>query len=141
MACLRQSYASRPAGNADTHVFVRVELQARRETAGSGVAARRGTNQGYVCFIYSGQWRGQKKLLEESNMRPTSKILMMSTVAVLAGTLAAASQTLQPGGGAQEKGASSMSQGQPGKEQSGKELPSRASPNRSVQSNQGTRGQ
>ena len=33
-----------------------------------------------------------------------SKLLIMSTAALLAGTLAAASQSIQPGGGAQEKG-------------------------------------
>ena len=33
-----------------------------------------------------------------------SKLLIMSTAALLAGTLAAAGQTIQPGGGAQEKG-------------------------------------
>jgi Protein of unknown function (DUF1236) len=36
-----------------------------------------------------------------------SKLLMMSTAALLAGTLAAAGQSIQPGGGAQEKGQSS----------------------------------
>jgi hypothetical protein len=72
-----------------------------------------------------------------------TKLLMMSTAALLAGTLAAASQSIQPGSGAQEKGASSgqgqMSQGQPNKEQSSKELPGK--PNRKAQSGQGTRDQ
>jgi Protein of unknown function (DUF1236) len=72
-----------------------------------------------------------------------TKLLMMSTAALLAGTLAAASQSIQPGGGAQEKGANSgqgqMSQGQPNKEQSNKELPGK--PNRKAQSGQGTRDQ
>jgi hypothetical protein len=35
-----------------------------------------------------------------------TKLLMMSTAALLAGTLTAASQSIQPGGGAQEKGSS-----------------------------------
>jgi hypothetical protein len=51
----------------------------------------------------------------------TSKLLMLSTAALLAGTLAAASQSIQPGG-AQDKGASSGQMSQPGKEQSGKAL-------------------
>jgi hypothetical protein len=37
-----------------------------------------------------------------------SKLLIMSTAALLAGTLAAAGQSIQPGGGAQEKGQSSQ---------------------------------
>jgi Protein of unknown function (DUF1236) len=70
-----------------------------------------------------------------------SKLLMMSTVALLAGTLAAAGQSIQPGGGTQEKGASSGpgQSSQPSKEQSGKEL--KAAPNRNAQSSQGTRGE
>jgi len=40
-----------------------------------------------------------------------SKLLMMSTAALLAGTLAAASQSIQPGGSAQEKGQPGSSQG------------------------------
>jgi hypothetical protein len=69
-------------------------------------------------------------------MRTTSKLLMMSTAALLAGTLAAASQSIQPGGGAQdkEKGASGSQMSQPGKalnkEPSGKE---EAAPNRNSQ--------
>jgi Protein of unknown function (DUF1236) len=69
-----------------------------------------------------------------------TKLLMISSVALLAGTLAAAGQSVQPGGGAQEKGASSpMSPA--GKEQSGKELPAKAAPNRNAQSSQGSRGE
>jgi Protein of unknown function (DUF1236) len=77
------------------------------------------------------------------NVSMRIKLLMMSTAALLAGTLAAASQSIQSGGGAQEKGANSgqgqMSQGQPNKEQSNKELPGK--PNRKAQSGQGTRDQ
>jgi hypothetical protein len=62
----------------------------------------------------------------------SSKLLMMSTVALLAGTLAAASQSIQPGS-AQDKGASQGQMSQPSKEQ--------AAPNRNAQSNEGTRGQ
>jgi hypothetical protein len=74
-----------------------------------------------------------------------TKLLMMSTAALLAGTLAAASQSIQPGGSAQEKGASSgqgqPSKEQPGKEQSSKELPGKPAPNRNAQSSQGTHDQ
>jgi Protein of unknown function (DUF1236) len=72
-----------------------------------------------------------------------TKLLMVSTAALLAGTLTAASQSIQPGGGAQEKAASNgqgqVSQGQPNKKQSSKELPGK--PDRKARSGQGTRDQ
>lgn len=55
-------------------------------------------------------------------MRMTSKLVMMSTAALLAGTLAAASQSIQPGGGAQDKGANGSQMSQPGKDQPSKAL-------------------
>jgi DNA mismatch repair ATPase MutL len=69
-------------------------------------------------------------------MRTTSKLVMMATAALMAGTLAAASQSVQPGGGAQEKGSSGSQMSQPGKDQPSKALnkeqsnKERATPNR-----------
>ncbi|HEY6255764.1 MAG TPA: DUF1236 domain-containing protein [Xanthobacteraceae bacterium] len=92
-----------------------------------------------------------------------TKLLMMSTAALLAGTLLAAGQSIQPGGSAQEKGAQEkgvqekgasqgqlnqgqLNKGQPAKEQADKAQPDKAQPGkaepgRNVQSNEGTRGQ
>src|SRR5258708_12587393 len=67
-----------------------------------------------VILTFSGQWRGQpfqRNVTMRSTMR--SKLLIMSTAALLAGTLGAAGQSIQPAG-AQEKAQQGTNQGPQG---------------------------
>ena len=68
-----------------------------------------------------------------------TKLLIMSTTVLLAGTLLAAGQAIQPGGGQERGQGGALSQSQPNRVQSDRS--GQREPRRNAQSNQGTRGQ
>ena len=68
-----------------------------------------------------------------------TKLLIMSTTVLLAGTRLAAGQAIQPGGGQERGQGGAQSQSQPNRDQSDRS--GQREPGRNAQSNQGARGQ